>query len=180
MNNKIPVIAGVAVIALAAGIIFWPSDKKADGPEPLADGQIKPLVEEYSSRAKTAESASIDSHTLTVTLSGNRVTTYALPKDEFFVSIAPYMNQTHPCATHNLTGCKGELADESFQVTVTDEQGEVVVNDELKSHPNGFIDLWLPREKNYHVKVERDGKQAESDISTFEDDNTCITTMKLG
>ncbi len=49
----------------------------------------------------------------------------------------------------------------------------------MKSLANGFIDFWLPRDKIFKVKVENDGKIAETEISTFKADNTCITTMQL-
>ncbi len=42
----------------------------------------------------------------------------------------------------------------------------------MTSLENGFIDLWLPRDKNFLVKFTHNGKMAESRISTFEGDNT--------
>ncbi|SES06777.1 hypothetical protein SAMN05518684_107104 [Salipaludibacillus aurantiacus] len=55
----------------------------------------------------------------------------------------------------------------------------MAVDETIQSPPNGFIDLWLPRDKTYHVTIEHDGKTVESEISTFEGDDTCITTMQL-
>ena len=55
----------------------------------------------------------------------------------------------------------------------------MVVDETMDSLENGFIDLWLPRDKTFQVKIEHDGKTAESEVSTFEGDNTCITTMQL-
>ena len=78
-----------------------------------------------------------------------------------------------------MTGCQGELEKEEFEVYVGDEDGNVVVDETMTSQDNGFIDLWLPREKSYQVKIEQDGKTAQSEISTFNGDNTCITTMQL-
>ncbi|MNP57273.1 hypothetical protein D3C76_1520860 [compost metagenome] len=106
---------------------------------------------------------------------------YSLPEDEFFVSIAPYVNKTHPCAIHSLTGCQGEMTEEEFSVSVQDAEGNQVMDKQtVKSQPNGFIDLWLPRDKTYNVTIEQDGKKAESEISTFEQNDTCVTTMQLG
>jgi len=48
----------------------------------------------------------------------------------------------------------------------------------MTSLANGFIDLWLPRDKAFQVKID-DGETVESEISTVTDDNTCITIMKL-
>lgn len=60
-----------------------------------------------------------------------------------------------------------------------DEKGNVVVDKMMKSQPNGFIDLWVPRDRKYTTKIEYNGKSVEGEISTFEGDNTCITTMQL-
>jgi hypothetical protein len=37
-----------------------------------------------------------------------------LPDDEFYLSVAPYLEQTHDCYFHSLTTCRGELAGERF------------------------------------------------------------------
>lgn len=78
-----------------------------------------------------------------------------------------------------MTGCQGEMADEEFDVYIEDTDGNVVLDDTVKTGSNGFIDLWLPRDKTYKVKIENGGKTVESEISTFEKDGTCITTMQL-
>ena len=78
-----------------------------------------------------------------------------------------------------MTGCQGELVDTVFDVFIEDSEGTVVLNEKVKSQSNGFIDLWLPRDKTYLIKINYDGKVSESEISTFEDDGTCITTMQL-
>lgn len=49
----------------------------------------------------------------------------------------------------------------------------------MNSESNEFIDLWLPRDKTYNINIFHEGKRVESEISTFEKDGTCITTMKL-
>ncbi|MED4017897.1 CueP family metal-binding protein [Sutcliffiella sp. NC1] len=140
---------------------------------------IKQLVNEYSVGSFEEVSASITSHELIVTEEDEEVTTYELPKEEFFVSIAPYVEKTHPCAIHSLTGCQGELVEQEFDVYIEDENGNVVVDETITSLENGFIDLWLPRDQTFQVTIEYDGKETKSEISTFEGDNTCITTMQL-
>lgn len=69
--------------------------------------------------------------------------------------------------------------EEEFDIYIEDMDGNVIVDDTLESQPNGFIDLWLPRDKKYQVKIDHNGKQVESEISTYENDATCITTMQL-
>ncbi len=56
---------------------------------------VKQLVHDYSVGKKTADSASITSEQLIVE-DGKDRKVYSLPKDEFFVSIAPYVHETHP------------------------------------------------------------------------------------
>lgn len=141
---------------------------------------IKKLVQDYSvGDSDEGVSASITSDELIVTDSDNKETTYNLPDDEFFVSIAPFVETTHPCTNHSLTGCQGELVEKEFNVHIEDEDGNVLVDETMTSLKNGFIDFWLPRDKTYNVEIQYDGKTAESEISTFEGENTCITTMQL-
>lgn len=78
-----------------------------------------------------------------------------------------------------MTGCQGEMVDEEFDVYIEDMEGNVILDQTLKSPSNGFIDLWLPRDNTYRVTIAHDGKTAESEFSTFEGDNTCITTIQL-
>mgnify|MGYP007126047932 CR=1 FL=1 len=78
-----------------------------------------------------------------------------------------------------MTGCQGELAEEEFDVYIEDTDGNVVLDEKVKSQANGFFDLWLPRDKTYQIKVKHGDKVSESEISTFDNDATCITTMKL-
>ncbi|QWU15432.1 hypothetical protein SAMN04487895_12438 [Paenibacillus sophorae] len=177
MRKKIFIAAALIAVVLGAYIIAG-GDKTQETVKQTAP-DIKQLVNNYSSGKLNAKSASITSDELTVTADNNDKTTYSLPKNEFFVSIAPYVNKTHPCATHSLTGCQGEMANEKFNVTITDRDGKVVIKDELQSFDNGFIDFWLPRDQTFHVTIEHGGKSSESEISTFEDDNTCISTMQL-
>lgn len=71
------------------------------------------------------------------------------------------------------------MVDKEFDVYIEDTEGNVIVDDKMKSLANGFIDLWLPRDKKYHITITSDGKKVESELSTFENDGTCITTMQL-
>ncbi len=139
---------------------------------------IKEKVQQYSVGSFENVTASITSRELIVNDNGSEEY-FDLPKEEFFVSIAPFVNQTHPCAIHSLTGCQGELVEKEFEVYIQDEDGKVIVDETMNSFANGFIDLWLPRDQTFQVEIKRDGKTAESEISTFEGDNTCITTMQL-
>ncbi|WP_163971664.1 CueP family metal-binding protein [Oceanobacillus halotolerans] len=178
MNKKFILIVGIIIVA--AVTIFVINDNDNTPVQNQEEAQnIKELVKDYSLGERQAESASITSEELIVTESDDTEEAYPLPEDEFFVSIAPFVNETHPCEIHSLTGCQGEMAEEEFDVYIEDEEGNIVVDDKLQSEANGFIDLWLPRDKTYNVTISNDGKIAESQISTFEGDNTCVTTIQL-
>lgn len=177
MKRKVFAVTGLVAFALGA-YLFVVSDE-GNEPKEREVQNIKQLVHDYSVGNMEDQSASITSQQLIVTDSKKNELTYNLPKDDFFVSIAPYVEKTHPCAVHSLTGCRGEMADEEFAVYIEDTEGNVIVDETVKSLSNGFIDLWLPRDKTYRVTIAHDGKTAESEFSTFESDDTCITTMQL-
>lgn len=102
-----------------------------------------------------------------------------LPEDRFYLSFAPYVNQTHECYYHSLTTCLGELSNEDVQVTVTNEAGEVVVDEELTTFDNGFVGLWLPRDLQGTLRVSAEDGTGQVPVSTGTDDPTCLTTIQL-
>lgn len=103
----------------------------------------------------------------------------ALPEDKFYLSFAPYINQTHPCATHSLSSCQGELVNQTVNVIITDGKGNEIVNTEMTTMENGFVGVWLPRNVNGTIEVLYDGLSAQTSISTFSGSNTCLTTLQL-
>lgn len=167
------VIVGLFVVATGGYIVYEGFEKKE--PNVIQSQDIKQLVRNYSSGNNKEQSASITSKQFIV----NDSIIYDLPENEFFLSVAPYIEETHPCAIHSLTGCQGEMTEKEFNVYIDDMNGNVILDEPLKSQSNGFIDLWLPRDKTYRITIEHEGKIAETEISTYENDNTCITTMQL-
>lgn len=101
---------------------------------------------------------------------------FDLPKDKFYVSFAPYINSTHPCGQHNLVSCRGELKNETFHVTITQNDGSILVDDNLTSMDSGFIGLWLPKDIEGTIRVEYNDLYIETTIFTFDQSDTCITT----
>ncbi len=134
---------------------------------------------EYFSNNDTDYFASATDSVLSVTDEDGNKVQYDMPEDEFYVSIAPYINSTHPCAIHSPSGCSGELKSKEFDVKITKENGTVVVDKKMKSQKNGFIDFWLDRDETYTVEISYDGKSALQEITTYSGDYTCVTTMKL-
>ena len=66
-----------------------------------------------------------------------------------------------------------------MDVKITDEDGEVYVDEPLTTLANGFYDFWLPRDKNYTIDISFEGKSVSYDFSTFEGDPTCLTELPL-
>ncbi|HLR43300.1 MAG TPA: CueP family metal-binding protein [Pseudogracilibacillus sp.] len=167
------------LILILASILLVACSNEEETTKQGETEDIKELVHTYSVEDIEDETASITSKELIVTSEDETETVYPLPEDEFFVSIAPFINETHPCKDHSLTGCQGELVQESFDVTIEDETGNIVLEDTIQTEKNGFFDLWLPRDQTYNIKMEHDGKNVDAAFSTFEEDGTCITTMQL-
>lgn len=105
----------------------------------------------------------------------------AIPlKDEFFISIAPWINYTHECTNHVPTGCQGELSQKEVAMKIVDTAtGEILKDETIITQKDGFIDLWLPRNKSFTVSFNHNGKIATEVLTTMPNSRTCITTMKL-
>ncbi|CAI6076313.1 hypothetical protein PAECIP112173_02419 [Paenibacillus sp. JJ-100] len=180
MRKQMWIIASFVVV-IVIGTYLLVSNTGREEADPINAPNIRNLVEEISTGKEKPESASINATHLIVTGQDKHTTTYNLPENEFFLSIAPYVEQTHPCAIHSLTGCQGEMRNEEFDVTIHDSEGNTLMKEEaIKSGENGFMDLWLPRDRTYLIRVVHDGRVAETQLSTYENNDTCITTMKLG
>ena len=107
-------------------------------------------------------------------------TSLDLPDDVFYVSIAPYVEQTHECFYHSLTTCKGELGGEPVHVTITDKAtGAALFDDDTTTYDNGFVGFWLPAGIEATLTVEHAGRSATADIATGPEDPTCLTTLQL-
>ncbi len=93
MKTKIFAVIGLVSVALAV-YFFTPDESTMTKEHEVED--IKELVNDYSVGNIKNQSASITSHQLIVTDSDGSQLTYDLPEDDFFVSLAPYFDQTHP------------------------------------------------------------------------------------
>lgn len=103
-----------------------------------------------------------------------------IPDDRFYLSIAPYVNQTHECYFHSLTTCLGELRNEPVTVKVTEKgTGKVLADESTTTFDNGFVAVWLPRDISATVTVGHKGRSATAAVATGPEDLTCLTTMRL-
>lgn len=123
--------------------------------------------------------ASVRPHELLIS-SGAREYHLDIPDGQFYLSVAPYVNQTHECFYHSLTTCKGELAGQDVQVRIVDETNSKVLLDEARTtFDNGFVGFWLPQGITATLRITHDGKTAETKIVTDEQAPTCLTTLRL-
>lgn len=99
--------------------------------------------------------ASVEPETLVLYDNSGNETTVPLPEDEFYLSFAPFIEQTHDCHFHSLTTCLGELSNEELEITVTDKADAVLVDETVRTHDNGFAALWLPRDIEATLTVPR-------------------------
>lgn len=107
-------------------------------------------------------------------------TTLAIDGDEFYLSIAPFVSTTHPCTFHSLTTCLGELQRTEVDLTVTDVRtGEVVVSERTSTADNGFVGVWLPKNREFTVRIDSARGSAEQLVTTGGEDPTCLTTLQL-
>lgn len=102
-----------------------------------------------------------------------------LPEDQFYVSIAPFVDSTHECYFHSLGTCQGELTEEPVRVTITDAGGDLMVDEEVTTGTNGFAGFWLPRDISGTIEIEHEGRTGSVDFTTDDESPTCITTLQL-
>jgi hypothetical protein len=90
---KLKASAIFAVTILVAVVLVACGEESASKENEMQD--IKKLVSEYSVGNIENQSASITSQQLIVTENNKNQLVYDLPENDFFVSIAPYINKTH-------------------------------------------------------------------------------------
>ncbi len=110
---------------------------------------------------------------------GTNQATLPLDGDEFYISVAPYENQTHDCYFHSLGTCQGELTETDVHITVVSEDGETLMDEDTTTYGNGFVGFWVPKDIKGTVSVTKDGKTGEVEFSSDKEGATCITTLQL-
>ncbi|WP_300082648.1 CueP family metal-binding protein [Propioniciclava sp.] len=106
--------------------------------------------------------------------------TMAVSEDRFYLSVAPYRTRTHECFNHSLATCQGELVGEQVHVTISGDDGTVLVDTDATTYTNGFVGFWLPRGIGATVTVTAGSDTGTVDIRTDDDSPTCLTTLQLG
>lgn len=110
-----------------------------------------------------------------------RETTLAMPEESSYLSIAPYVDETHDCFYHSLTTCLGELSNEPISVRIIDNTtGEEVLNEETTTYDNGFTGAWVPKDiADGTIEVTYNGRTGTTDFTTTGEGATCITDLQI-
>ena len=102
-----------------------------------------------------------------------------LPEDSFYLSIAPFVNYTHECYYHSLTTCVGELSEEDVHVTIIDDSGEVLVDEQRTTFDNGFVGVWVPTGTSGTIEIDYADMTGSTEFATDAEAATCITDLQL-
>lgn len=185
--NRTKKVVGLILIAIVIGIGAFVLNTKPVSAESilerldLNDQELTSIVMALDERLDEPQDigARITGEALLL-YQGEDEVSVPLPEDLFFVSIAPYINDVHPCQVHNLITCRGELYGETMLITITLNDGSVLYSEERTTQANGFIGLWLPAGIEGTLSVEMPNRSVSYPISTYTNSDTCITTpLKL-
>lgn len=185
--NRTKKVVGLILIAIVIGIGAFALNAKPVSAESilerldLNDQELTSIVMALDERLDEPQDigARITGEALLL-YQGEEEVRVPLPEDLFFVSIAPYINDVHPCQVHNLITCRGELYGETMLITITLNDGTVLYSEERTTQANGFIGLWLPAGIEGTLSVEMPNRSVSYPISTYTNSDTCITTpLKL-
>ena len=185
--NRTKKVVGLILIAIVIGIGAFALNTKPVSAESilerldLNDQELTSIVMALDERLDEPQDigARITGEALLL-YQGEEEVRVPLPEDLFFVSIAPYINDVHPCQVHNLITCRGELYGETMLITITLNDGSVLYSEERTTQANGFIGLWLPAGIEGTLSVEMPNRSVSYPISTYTNSDTCITTpLKL-
>ncbi len=76
-----------------------------------------------------------------------RIISVPLPDGEMIVSIAPYINKTHTCATHYMSSCDAELKNTKIKVEAVTADGKILINKTMKQRRPVFWIFGCPEMK---------------------------------
>ncbi|MGO1542881.1 MAG: CueP family metal-binding protein [Gulosibacter sp.] len=189
MKRLVTLLASASIIGFALAGCAPTSTAKAPESSPLlnkhglADMSTTEIIDSLD-KMEVADRptdliASVRPDTLLIS-DGQEETSLDLPDDLAYVSIAPYLEQTHDCYFHSLTTCRGELANQEIDVQIIDENTrEVLVDEVTTTYENGFIGYWLPRDLEGTIQISQAGRSGTAEVVTSSDAATCITTLRL-
>jgi len=175
--------AAALLFAAGLGLAWWAFGPKPQDPFASALAGAGPEEALALANAWKEEGAGVQSYltseAVVFRLGGGREVRVPLPEDRMVVAVAPYVRFTHPCEVHFMSSCQGELAGERVWLRVEDANGGVVREGEVALLPNGFVELWLPRDRRYLLTVRYRGLEARRTLETFAGSPTCVTDLRL-
>jgi Periplasmic copper-binding protein CueP len=179
MKNK------MIIMTMLIGVLLFVSCEEATNYDEqfnqIKDMEIKKAIELVNEWkfSKSEIKSFITTEELTVTFPDKRKIDIGLPENEMYVAIAPYIESTHTCSTHYPSSCQGEMTEENFDIKIKEKDGETIFEDEKVTLKNGFFEIWIPRDKELIVSIEKDQRSAEVSLITGGESKTCITTTKM-
>lgn len=164
----------------ASGSVSSQSFLKSQGLSGMNAVEIVDYLDRVPVAARSTDlMASVRHDELLLTADGQEIA-LELPEDVTYVSIAPYVDETHDCFYHSLTTCRGELGAEAVQVTFVDGvTGERLIEEEVTTFSNGFFGFWVPSHATGTIEVSYQGRTGTTEFSTEEDGATCVTDLPL-
>jgi len=78
-----------------------------------------------------------------------------------------------------MSSCQGELTQTKLNVKAVDKSGTVIIDKPVSTLKNGFMELWLPRDRTINLTISGLKRSATDVITTTDGSATCITTMQL-
>jgi Periplasmic copper-binding protein CueP len=78
-----------------------------------------------------------------------------------------------------MSSCEGELVQTKLNVKAVDQSGTVIMDKPVSTLENGFMELWLPRNRTINLTISGLNRSATDVITTTDGSATCITTMQL-
>lgn len=178
LKKRMLIPAVVIIVAISVGTILLTraNDEKALLRKfKLSKSNVVEMVEQLEGIEKGLLNASVTSEYVVLN-DGDHSAKVKIPDDQFFLAFAPYINQTHPCVEYNLNSCHGELANQTFLVSIITPSGDIILQEEMVSADNGFVTIWLDKNIEANLTVEYNNLKAKTFISTNKDSNNCLTT----
>ncbi len=170
----------IPTVFVAIGILIWTFSLTGEkdvyalyGLEGLSVQEMVETLDEQTLDGNIIGAAILETELVIHTESGTN--TYPIDEDLFYISIAPYINNTHPCHNHNLVTCRSELANETVSVFIESDDGDVLFDGDLTLYDNGFKGIWLPRNIDATITVTYGELSVSHDFGTYEDSGTCMT-----
>ncbi len=102
-----------------------------------------------------------------------------MPADRFYLAVAPFRNGNAACSFHDLSADQGELRGFAFHVVVADANNTPLVDADVTTGPNGFVGLWLPRDRQGLITGTVEGAAGQVGYSTRGTSPTCRSQLHL-